>query len=69
LIIQKDYVGFYYMPIYSETKLEAVFKPEFLKTLHGKSCFYIMMLDDELLSQIKKALKTGFDLYKKRGWI
>jgi hypothetical protein len=69
LIIQKDYVGLYYMPIYADTKLENVFKPELLKTLHGKSCFYIKKLDDELFSQIKEALKTGFNLYKKRGWI
>jgi hypothetical protein len=69
LIIQRGYVGFYYMPIYTDEKLENVFEPELLKTLHGKSCFYIRKLDGQTLSQIKSALKTGFDLYKKRGWI
>jgi hypothetical protein len=69
LIIQSTYVGFYFMPIYSDTKLKDVFQPELLSTLKGKSCFHIKTLDKELESQIEKALKIGYQLYKKRGWI
>jgi hypothetical protein len=69
LIIQKSYVGFYFMPIYAETDLKEVFKPELLKLLKGKSCFHIKKLDDELKSQIREALELGFELYKERGWV
>jgi hypothetical protein len=69
LIIQRTYVGFYYMPIYTDTKPGSIFAPELLKTLKGKSCFHIKSLDKKLESQIKDALNLGFKLYKKRGWI
>lgn len=38
IIIQSSYVGFYYMPIYTDVSLQDVFKPELLKLLKGKSC-------------------------------
>ncbi len=52
LIIQKGYVGFYYMPVYAETGLKTGFAPELLKLLKGKSCFHIKRLGPELLAQI-----------------
>ena len=69
LIIQSKYVGFYYMPVYTDTTLKDVFKPELLSLLKGKSCFHIRKLDENLEKQIDDALKTGYELYKKRGWI
>ncbi|MHB8088757.1 MAG: DUF1801 domain-containing protein, partial [Anaerolineaceae bacterium] len=41
LIIQKSYVGFYYMPVYAEPEIKQFFKPELLSRLKGKSCFHI----------------------------
>lgn len=69
LIIQKGYVGFYYMPIYTDITLSEFFKPQLLKLLKGKSCFHIKKLDDELIAQIEEALETGFKLYKQRKWV
>ena len=69
LIIQSNYVGFYYMPIYTDPKLEDKFDPELIKLLKGKSCFHIRSLDANLEQQIEKALKLGFQLYKKKEWI
>jgi hypothetical protein len=69
LIIQSKWVGFYYMPIYTDTKLTEVFKPELLSLLKGKSCFRIKKLDSELETQIEEALEIGYQLYKNRGWI
>ncbi len=69
IIIQSTYVGFYFMPIYAETSLKEVFKPDILKLLKGKSCFYIRDLSPEVVSQIEEALEIGFNLYKDRGWI
>ncbi len=69
MIIQSKYVGLYYMPIYTDTSLREVFKPELLKLLNGKSCFHIKQLDAGLEKQIEEALEKGYALYKKRGWI
>jgi hypothetical protein len=69
LIIQRDYVGFYYMPIYKDTKLKKVFKKELLSTLKGKSCFHIKKLDKTLLGQIRDALEIGYRMYRKNGWV
>jgi hypothetical protein len=69
IIIQSNYVGLYYMPIYTDTELKDVFKPELLSLLKGKSCFHIKKLDKNLEGQIKVALDIGYKLYKKRGWI
>jgi hypothetical protein len=69
IIIQKDFVGFYYMPVYSYPEMKALFQPELLKLLKGKSCFHIKRLDDQLRDQIRAALEDGFKLYQTRGWI
>jgi len=69
IIIQSKYVGLYYMPIYTDTNLKEVFKPDLLKLLKGKSCFHIKKLDSNLREQIEEALEIGYQLYKKRSWI
>ncbi len=69
LIIQKSYVGFYYMPVYTHEEAKGFFGPELLATLKGKSCFYIKKLTPELRAQIRQALKSGYDLYGQRGWV
>jgi hypothetical protein len=68
-VIRKSYVGFYYMPIYTDTDLAEVFEPELLATLKGKSCFHIRKLDPTMREQIEKALRVGYDLYEERGWV
>lgn len=69
LIIQKGYVGFYYMPVYADAEIKALFAPELLKLLKGKSCFHVKRLTPELLAQIEAALKVGYELYQQRGWV
>ena len=71
LIIQSAYVGFYFMPIYTDPKMAAqeVFGPELLKCLKWKSCFHIKKLDDTLIKQITHALKKWYELYQQRGRI
>jgi len=70
LIIQKSYVGFYYMPIYADPATAAAFfGAELLATLRGKSCFYIKKLTPEIAAQIQQALAKGYELYEERGWV
>jgi hypothetical protein len=69
IVIRRDYVGLYYMPVYTDTDLRALFAPELLKLLKGKSCFYIRKPTPELLTQIASALEKGFERYHQNGWI
>ncbi|MBN2388446.1 MAG: hypothetical protein JXB85_15625 [Anaerolineales bacterium] len=70
LIIQKNYVGFYFMPVYADQALlKEVFAPQLLGLLKGKSCFHIRRLPPELIRQIETALAAGFRLYQERGWV
>ncbi len=69
-IIMGDYVGFYFMPIYSDVEsIKKVIPPRLLSMLKGKSCFHIKKWDDDLAHDVKTALKHGFAIYKARGWV
>jgi len=69
LIVQKGYVGFYFMPVYTDPEKAKLFHPDLLKLLRGKSCFHVKRLDDELARRIESALREGFALWRRRGWI
>jgi hypothetical protein len=70
LILQSGYVGFYYMPIYTDTEdIKPEIPPALLKTLKGKSCFHIKAVDKELLEDVRHAMEVGYAQYKKNGWI
>lgn len=69
VLIQKGYVGFYYMPVYVEDQQKEIFAPEVLKLLKGKSCFHIKRWNDQLKQQIQSALKKGYEWYKQKGWV
>jgi len=69
LIIQKDYVGFYYMLAYAEPEIRDQIDPEFMKLLKGKSCFYITSAEKTILDQVKKALDLALRYYKDKGWV
>lgn len=68
LIIQSSYVGFYFMPIYSDPEQSGIFGKELLATLKGKSCFHIKKLTPLLVGQVKDALAKGYKIYKEKGW-
>ena len=68
-LIQKGYLGFYYMPVYMNKPVEKQLRPELLKCLKGQGCFHIKKADPLIYAQIKEAIKIGFDDYRKKGWI
>ena len=68
-IIQKSYVGFYFMPVYTDVDIKQVFGDDLLRLLKGKSCFHLKQWDEALRRQIEEALKMGYQLYLQKGWI
>jgi hypothetical protein len=69
LLVQKGYVGFYFMPVYANPSLVKQLHPDLVKCLKGKSCFHIKKNDPALIQHVKDALKKGYEEYKKRGWV
>ena len=69
LILQKSYVGFYFMPIYIEPALKKKLAAPLNKLLQGKTCFHVKKLDADLLEHIEAALNEGIKCYKARGWL
>jgi hypothetical protein len=69
LIAQKGYVGFYFMPVYTDVDRKRAFAPELLALLKGKSCFHVKRLDASLEGHVEDALARGLALYRERGWV
>ena len=69
IVVHSKWVGFYYMPIYTDVGLKEFFPERLLGLLSGKSCFRVRELDEELEAQIDEVLEKGYRLYRQRGWI
>jgi hypothetical protein len=69
-IIQSDYVGFYYMPVYTDVEsIKKTIPPRLRAMLKGKSCFHITEWDDALAHDVRTALKHGAAIYRAHGWV
>lgn len=68
-LVQKGYVGFYYMPVHLQNDLKKYFSEAFVKSLKGKACFHIKKNTPELMADIKKAIKLGYEAYLAKGWL
>jgi len=68
-LIQKGYVGFYFMPVYGDDEVRKLIPARLMKYLKGKACFHIRDFDEEIFSAISDALRAGFDCWHKRDWI
>lgn len=68
-LVQKGYVGFYFMPIYDNPSMGKLLSPELMKCLKGKACFHIKKNDPVIMKEIEKAIKIGYEAYKKNGWV
>jgi len=68
-LVQKGYVGFYFMPIYDNPSMGILLSPELMKCLKGKACFHIKKNDPVIMKEIEKAIKIGYEAYKKNGWV
>ncbi len=68
-IVQKSFVGLYFMPIYSNPEFVSALPAELKKCIKGKACFNIKKADQQLLKQIEKMTRDGFKMYKQKKWI
>lgn len=69
VIGQKDFVGFYFMPIYMAPEMGETLSPALMKLLQGKSCFQVKVMTPELRKGMKDALERGMKWYLENGWL
>jgi hypothetical protein len=69
IVLQKSYVGLYYLPLYLDPKLGKQLSPGLMKFLKGKTCFHIKQRGEELERDIESALKIGTSYFRDQGWI
>jgi len=69
VIQQKNYVSFYFSPIYSHPESFMDISPELKKFLKGKSCFNITNINPKLLNELENLLKKGINKYKQLEWV
>ena len=69
IIVQSNYLGFYFMPVYADKDLEKVFSPLLCALKRGKSCFHLKNSEHRLLEDLRTALKAGYGLYLARNWV
>jgi hypothetical protein len=69
LMVQKGFVGFYFMPVYACISLREKIHPDLVKCLKGKTCFHIKKNDPAMMKHVKDALKVGYDYYKEMDWV
>lgn len=69
VIQQKNYVSFYFSPIYSHPDFFKNLSIDLKKFLKGKSCFNINKITPQLLEEIEDVLKLGIKKYKEIDWI
>ena len=68
-VIQKSFVGFYFMPMYSNPEFVESLPPELKKCIKGKACFNIRKADQALFKQIDRMTREGVRMYERNKWI
>lgn len=69
VMLQKHFVGFYSMPLYSHPKELVLTDPDLIKMKKGKSCINLTKLTPSMKKELERIIKEGVQLYKKEGWI
>jgi len=57
VMIKKNYVSMYYMPVYNKPELLTNISPELRKRMHGKSCFNFTDENDESIIELSKLIE------------
>ena len=63
--VGKNYVSFYFMPVYMNAALQKRISPELKKRMQGKACFNFKNVDEELFRQLAELTAAGLECFEK----
>ena len=66
--IKKNYVSFYFMPVYMYPDLLKNISPELKKHMQGKSCFNFKKIEKPLFEELKQLTKQGHERMMKEEY-
>jgi hypothetical protein len=69
VLIQKNYVSFHLMPLYTHPELEKDISPDLKRHKQGKSCFNFTEPDLLLFVQLAALSVAGYRAYQQKGWV
>jgi len=65
--IGKAYVSYYFMPVYGDA-IKGM-SPALKKRMQGKACFNFTKRDPELISELSRVTRQGYEAWRKIGWV
>lgn len=66
--IKKNYVSFYFMPVYMYPDLLKNISPELKKHMQGKSCFNFKKIETSLFDELSQLTEQGFERFIKEEY-
>ena len=66
---EKNYITYHLLPVYTNPELNQKISPELKKRMQGKACFNFATVDNELFKQLGALTKSGYKVFKDRGWL
>jgi hypothetical protein len=69
VLIQKNYVSFHLMPVYTHPELEKGLSADLRRHKQGKSCFNFTEPDLLLFVQLAALSVAGYRAYQQKGWV
>ena len=65
--IKKNYVSFYFMPVYMYPELLSDISPELKKRMQGKSCFNFKKVEPQLFAELAELTRKGAEKFKQEN--
>lgn len=66
--IKKNYVSFYFMPVYMHPDLLKGISPELKKRMQGKSCFNFKTVEKSLFEELSRLVKQGHERFLQENY-
>ena len=65
--IKKNYVSFYFMPVYMYPELVNDISPQLKKHMQGKSCFNFNKIEPELFKELEELTRKGVEKFRQEN--
>ena len=66
---EKNYITYHLLPVYTNPELNQQISPALKKRMQGKACFNFAAIDAPLFKELGVLTKSGYKVFKDRGWL
>jgi hypothetical protein len=65
--LKKNYVSFYFMPVYMYPELVNGISPQLKKHMQGKSCFNFKKIEPDLFKELEELTRKGVEKFRQEN--